>query len=382
VPSGTNRTHFLHVTDADHRLCPACCARALVTIPAFASSGGAGIKPSINGVPPIYMLPIADTLAGSLALSLTTPSFQPKLAANERATIAAWNGATVIPKAAETISVGYLESLTFPARRIRLYPVEGGGRCTRCGMVTNTWVSDMLFEMGVSRPKGGELWKDPFAAFSVAASSKETVSVKPKEGRSLWREYSTLFLAESELRPAILSQLSGMVDDRLLPADHLFRFRCIGLRTDGKAKIFEWLDDSLEVPPTLLRDPAGAELVREALGRAEELGRTLGSTFNKHLRPRGGDRTWFNTLRDRMLADYWARLASPFRELVGVVATTSDYPVLARRWGTQILTAAERAGLGALAQVGDQAELLRRRVLAEDWLRRDLNRRRKEWNND
>ena len=66
LPSGTNRIHFQHVTDDSHRFCPACCARAMLTIPAFASSGGAGIKPSINGVPPIYVLPLADTLARSL----------------------------------------------------------------------------------------------------------------------------------------------------------------------------------------------------------------------------------------------------------------------------------------------------------------------------
>lgn len=382
VPSGTNRTHFHHITDADHQLCPACCSRALVTIPTFASSGGAGIKPSINGVPPIYLLPIGDTLAQTLTLSLTTPGFQPKIAAGDRATIAAWNGATTVLKNAETIAVGYLESLIFPARRMRLQLVESAARCTRCGAATDIWVSDILFEMGISRPKGSELWKDPFAAFYIAASSKETISIKPREGRSIWREYSVLFLSEKELRPSILSQLSGMVDDHLLPADQLLRFRCIGIRTDGKAKNFEWFDDALEVPPALLREQAGAEVVREMLARAEELGKTLSAIFAKHLRPNGSDRSWFNTLRDRMLADYWARLARPFHQFVGTVSSTSDYPTLARGWAVLVLNTAEQISKTALDQVGDQAELLRRRVQAEDWLRIELNKRRKEWLNE
>ena len=82
-----------------------------------------------------------------------------------------------------------------------------------------------------------------------------------------------------------------------------------------------------------------------------------------------------------MLADYWARLAQPFRELVGTVSTAGDYPALARDWAARVLRTAELTSSGALSQVGDQAELLRRRVLAEDWLRRELNRRRKEWTN-
>ncbi|HNP69640.1 MAG TPA: type I-E CRISPR-associated protein Cse1/CasA [Kouleothrix sp.] len=382
VPSGTNRTHFQHVNDAEHQLCPACCARALVTIPAFASSGGAGIKPSINGVPPIYLLPIGSTLAQTLALALTTPGFQPKIAAGDRATVAAWSGATTVSKNAETDAVGYLESLTFPARRMRLQAVERSARCTRCGTPTDTWVSDILYEMGLSRRKGSELWRDPFAAYYIAASSKEITSIKPREGRSLWREYGALFLSDHSLRPPILSQLSGMVDDSLLPADQLLRFRCIGLRTDGKAKNFEWFDDALEVPPALLRDQAGAELIREMLARSEECGKTLGGLFTKHLRPNGGERTWFNTLRDRMQADYWARLAQPFHELVGKVSPASDYPALARGWAELTLTTAEQAALKALDQVGDQSDLLRRRVLAEHWLRSELNKRRKEWTND
>ena len=381
VPSGTNRTHFHHTTDAEHQLCAACSARALVTIPAFASSGGSGIRPSINGLPPIYMLPVADTLAISLALSLTTPEFQPKVAASDRAFITAWNGTTIIPKGVEMAAVGYLESLTFPARRIRLYPIQEIVRCTRCHTATHIWVRDILFDMGMSRPKGSELWKDPFVAF-CQTSSKEIASVKAKAGRSLWREYSTLFLAGGDLRPSVLSQLAGLVDDHLLTSTQRFRFRCIGIRTSSDAKIFEWFDETLDVPPSLLRDPVGAELVREALKRSEDTSKCLFSIFNINFRPEGSKRTWFNTLRDRMQADYWARLAQPFHELVGKVSPASDYPALARGWAELTLTTAEQAALKALDQVGDQSELLRRRVLAEHWLRSELNKRRKEWTND
>jgi hypothetical protein len=248
-------------------------------------------------------------------------------------------------------------------------------------MVTNVWVRDILFEMGMSRPKGSELWKDPFVAF-YQTSSKDIGSVKAKEGRSLWREYGTLFLADAYLRPSVLSQLAGMIDDRLFPSTQRFRFRCLGIRTSNDAKIYEWFDESLDVPAALLRDPAGADLVHEALKRAEDASKCLSSIFKNDFRPQGSKRTWFSTLRERMLADYWARLARPFHELVGSIAPLSDYAALAHGWAARVLGAAEEVALETLDQVGDQAELLRRCVLAEDWLRYELNKRRKEWTND
>ena len=56
-PAATNINHFSHRYDDDYQYAPASAAAGLVTIPAFATSGGAGIRPSINGVPPLYVLP-------------------------------------------------------------------------------------------------------------------------------------------------------------------------------------------------------------------------------------------------------------------------------------------------------------------------------------
>ena len=54
VPTVTNVTHFRHVSDATQAYCSACVALGLVTLAPFAQSGGSGIKPSINGNPPVY----------------------------------------------------------------------------------------------------------------------------------------------------------------------------------------------------------------------------------------------------------------------------------------------------------------------------------------
>lgn len=378
VPAGTNRAHFHHVTDDAHRLCPACCARALVVVPAFASSGGAGIKPSINGVPPMYLLPIGATLMQSLARSLTVLDFQPASADPFRPDESAWCGASIVPKAGEITDVGYIESLTFPARRVRLYPQAYHGPCTHCGTLSDVAIAEMMYEMGLSRPKGGELWHDPFVAFRTA-STKQIVSVKPQAGQALWREYGTLLLGDAQLRPAILAQTSALVDGEYIDRTALLHFRCVGLRTDGKAKMFEWFDETLDVPPALLLEVAGAEVVREALGRADELIKEVRKTLAAQFRPQGSDRAWFRTLTDRMAADYWAQLAAPFRTLVRDTGGSTDYADLRRRWATEVLQNGRGVACVTLAQVGDAADLLMRRVRAEDRIAKLMGQKRKEW---
>jgi CRISPR system Cascade subunit CasA len=84
----TSRTsaleHYRHGRTMDEFFCSPCAASGLVTIPPFTSTGGRGMKPSINGVPPIYVIPSGATLFESLALSLLLPSKWPRVAMPER----------------------------------------------------------------------------------------------------------------------------------------------------------------------------------------------------------------------------------------------------------------------------------------------------------
>jgi CRISPR system Cascade subunit CasA len=70
LPSGTLVTHYRHNSQIEQIFSPATAALGLVAIPPFTSSGGHGMIPSINGVPPIYVFPGGRTLFESLAASL------------------------------------------------------------------------------------------------------------------------------------------------------------------------------------------------------------------------------------------------------------------------------------------------------------------------
>jgi CRISPR system Cascade subunit CasA len=393
VPAETNRAHFHHVTDESHRVCPACCARGLVTIPAFASSGGAGIRPSINGVPPVYVLPAGASLFESLALSLTAPDYQPRVADPQHAAVAIWNGPPVVAKNQPVGAVGYLESLTFPARRMRLYPRPDPAACTHCGQRSPVTVSTMLFEMGHWLSEGSGTWDDPFVAFRPPQKrpGREDAGlrpVRPEEGKALWREYASLLLSQEqnlELRPAVVRQSVALINRGVLDPDRELRFRCVGLRTDGKAKIFEWLDEALDAPPTLLTDVDRAYHVEQALGQARDAEYILSSSFDRHFRPERtlGERVdqrvvRFKTLRARMLAMFWSRLAEPFRQFVVDLAETDESALQA--WSSGLVRVGHQTFDETAAQAGDRADALRARVEAQDECAGRLWAKHKEWN--
>jgi CRISPR system Cascade subunit CasA len=70
IPAGSEVTHYQHGKDSESLFCPLCSACGLLLISPFATSGGAGIKPSINGVPPLYIIPGGNSLFESLMASL------------------------------------------------------------------------------------------------------------------------------------------------------------------------------------------------------------------------------------------------------------------------------------------------------------------------
>lgn len=392
VPGATNRIHFHHVTDDSHKVCPACCVRGMMTIPAFASSGGSGIAPSINGVPPIYVLPAGDNLFESLALSLTTPDYQPKLADPARSTVVAWNGATTVAKNHEVSGVGYLESLLFPARRMRLFPLVERATCTHCGSPTEIIVREMVFDMGHRRNKAAATWDDPFIALQKPRGKGEPRPVRPQAGKALWREYTTLLVTsqdQQDLLPPIVRQTGHLVNRETLNERQALRFRCIGVRTDGKAKVFEWQDEALDVPPRLLVDADGALFVADSLRRADAVEDVLRDVFNRHFRPereRGkriqAELVRFQSLRNRMQAMFWERLAVAFPAVIYHAADPQQRPAVDRQWVARLLQVGQQTFNETADQTGDKANALRMRVEAQAECRRKLYTKRKEWLGD
>ena len=380
VPAGTAITHYRHGVEDEQVFCPACAARGLMTIPAFSTSGGAGIKPSINGVPPIYILPGGGSLFESLTASLICPEWQPQIASRKKDDVW-WVRKPVVGKGVEVREVGYLHSLTFPARRIRLYPEQLDRLCSRCNAKSLWMVRKMIFEMGESRPKSAEFWFDPFAAYRID-SKKGPIPIRPNEGKATWREFTSLFLrapADGDThtqRPRVLDQIADLELDY---KQSTYPFRCVGLRTDMKAKVFEWVEAGFDVPPAMLRDESAGPDVRDALDFAAQCGRVIGSTFRQYFGGKARKSERQKALRIRMENTYWSLLSDPFRRYVLKVADLEQRPAAHKEWGDTVLKRAHAAFQEAMDSVGDDAEGLSQRAVAEKWCNIRLVNQRKEY---
>ncbi|MCB9005991.1 MAG: type I-E CRISPR-associated protein Cse1/CasA [Ardenticatenaceae bacterium] len=340
--AGTAVTHYNHAYDSSQTFCAHCAAKGLLLIPPFASSGGAGIKPSINGVPPIYVLPGGQTLFDSLAASLTTPAFWPTPSQSVRDE-AWWQRPLPIQvnKSDELKRVGYLHSLLFPARRVRLHPHRLHTPCTRCGSQTIWGVSTMVYEMGESRPKNAAFWRDPFAAYRIPKSAKEApLPIRPVTNRVLWREFAGLFLPDKAdetsnlkaARPAILDQLEEVWRDNksVLPFKDI-PVRVVGLRTDMKMKIFEWEEAGFAVPPRLLTDVDSAHNIKLGIEFAVRSEGTLKSTFNQYFGG-GGKSERYAALKQQMSQRYWQTLGEAFQTHILQYTAAADTETLFHRW--------------------------------------------------
>jgi len=180
IPSGNNFTFFFHGFQGRHAISPASCARALCTFPPFATTGGRGFAPSINGVPPWYVLILGENLFETLILN----SFVLLLEQNSGDEPVAWKSKTGV-KIKKTFDFSStLQGLTWQPRYIRLIPGEGG-ICTLSNKQEEILIRKIIFEQGWKFKKDKE-WIDPYVAYSIGRKGR--IPLRPKQDRQLWRD--------------------------------------------------------------------------------------------------------------------------------------------------------------------------------------------------
>ncbi len=279
--TGTNIVHFSHPGDSEHAYCPVCCAKELLTLPPFAITGGRGLKTSINANPPVYVLPSGENLFQTILLNYILPQFQPRLATRPDPG-PLWEESGVVEAEDERTRVGFIESLTWPPRRVRLFP-NGRGACSRCGRAAAVLVRQVVFAQGRSRSKDLPTWEDPWAAYRENRPKKdapiEMVALRPREDVATWRDFPTLFLERRNAswhRPAVLQQLDLLVERQSLPPQAKVTYNTYSLRTDMKAKVFEWRQDMFDFSTALLQTGIATAAVELAIKDTDDLAKALG----------------------------------------------------------------------------------------------------------
>jgi CRISPR system Cascade subunit CasA len=245
-------------------------------------------------------------------------------------------------------------------------------------------VRTMIFEMGEYRSKEAPFWRDPFAAYKKTGE-KEPIPIRPIAGKALWREFVGLFLSpkpqkETILRPRVLDQIA---DPDVSPAADwpTYPFRCVGVRTDMKAKVFEWLDAGFEVSPALLRDDDAVIHIASALQFTADCAAIIAGVFGAAFGGKFKKQERRQHLKTQMTGDYWSALAGPFREFI--LAMGATLPASTERldkvqgWADTVVQAAKTAFQQAAANIGDDAASLRERVQGEQQCNFKLKIKRK-----
>ncbi|HNR35417.1 MAG TPA: type I-E CRISPR-associated protein Cse1/CasA [Candidatus Hydrogenedentes bacterium] len=176
VPTGTNKWHFRHATDEKDGLCPACCAMGLLRLPLFATSGGRGKPPGVNAKPPLYVIPVGDSLAKTLRLSwkpmpnLGTPAWEkPEM------------------ELLKTGELPLLMGFTWIPRRVWLdNPDKPETPCISCGQVCRLIRLSVFAPIGSTKTQEGgvgRFWRDPHVLYSTSAND-EVISLHAADVRA------------------------------------------------------------------------------------------------------------------------------------------------------------------------------------------------------
>ncbi|MCX7048129.1 MAG: type I-E CRISPR-associated protein Cse1/CasA [Candidatus Sumerlaeota bacterium] len=149
APSGHNYVHFCHIEDYDAGLCLPCCIMGLLRLPMFSVSGLPDLKSGINGTPPIYVIPIGESLLDTLQINCPPV---------ENLGIFALDNPLARPEGNSDVPI--LTGLSALSRRVWLHePGDTAGACASCGVR-----SDMLVRSCESESAGtleSKVWTDP-----------------------------------------------------------------------------------------------------------------------------------------------------------------------------------------------------------------------------
>lgn len=348
LPSGSNVTHFCHGKQVEHQFSPPVCARAICTISPFMTSGGAGLSPSINGIPPWYVLIKGKNLFETLTLNccimaLGLSSAEP----------VAWLSQREVSKQ-ELTEVSLLGGLTWQPRRVRLLPGEGGA-CTYSGRTEPILVREVQFSAGFAA-RTQEYWVDPNVAYRL--TDKGRLTLKPDKDRAVWRDVGPLSLLKQHEyvspngkvrfdRPAIVGQFVMLRQERYIDKKYELQLEVYGLETDGKMKMIDWRYEKLALPYELSEMPEAPGAVQVSLQLAEDIAYALGQSLKlAYPREGKGNAKAFANIMASAKRSYWGLLESAFFTFLGAVSQ-GKFEAAMEAWKKEL----QRSGWTALEQV-------------------------------
>lgn len=288
---------------------------------------------------------------------------------------------------------GYIDLLTWQARRVRLLPELGGdGR-----VVVRRAVGMKGWAMEAGEGRQG---REPMVAYRKRAKAKPGeepwIAVMFQEGRALWRDSLALLQSAAgerqTLRPALLDWVGDLAAEGTIERGHTVPVDVLGLRAD-QGKLLFWRHERLAVPLAYLNDGDLLADLGEALRLVEETGRLLGGSAYGPVRDLAaelvGEGGKLSEYAERLGIEsrYWAAVDGPFRVLLARLPADDrdedgDRPAF-EAWREAVRGAARQAFAEGTRGLERAPRSMRAVAAAEQQLARNLARvlgpvRRKE----
>lgn len=322
---GSNRTLFDHTRAGDQiELSPAEAARWLVTVQAYDPGGTktpVTTKNSDKSLCNRFGVVLVEGATLKETLLLNTCEYDPPVkkpwssAFDDRP---AWDAEPPPSRPDAREPYGWLDLLTWPARRVLLRPAGDGGLIEGAVVAPGTSFKGDLYRaelMASFQQKKGK-----------ANDKPQWNAVGLEELQGVWRHARDMLLVEAEEngRPRVLEHVAEQVEWDTLSPHAVFTLRVFGQKLDdsGGGSVRSWLQEQLPAPAALLnaREPWLGEVLGSCVGLADSLGEAL-TKLDKECRlafqaePPAKIRR--NARRNVGLAqDYWPKLPAEFAELL------------------------------------------------------------------
>ncbi|HXG84298.1 MAG TPA: type I-E CRISPR-associated protein Cse1/CasA [Pyrinomonadaceae bacterium] len=232
-------------------------------------------------------------------------------------------------EAVERLPDGYVDLLTWQARRIFLQPEQTADGATI--------VKNSVIMRGYAMPKTvGRHAKETMTAFR-ASKTEGFFPVGFSETRALWRNSMSLLqtVAGEKNRPMMLDWLNDLVQAGKLSRADALPVDFYGLAAD-KGKLLFWQQESFDLPLAYLNDENLLESLKTALEFAEEISGNLRSAVKKL-----AETLETNAANFPATPIYWSTLELKFQSLLSDLPNDKD--AATRRWFAEVLAVANRA---------------------------------------
>lgn len=339
IPSASNKFFFQRHFDDEYAICPAECARLLVSYLPFSMTGGRSYQPGPNNAPPIYTFLQGASLFETLCYTMIVEKPRENVGTQD----IGWR--EPIPDTdTKWDELSTLFGLTVMPRNIRLFPEEEGGICSVTGKPSDILIREMYFLGGTHQfDKKRLFFRDPFCTYTVGRTK-----LKPlykKSGQGFWSYIAAHTFLTQETFPKVKIERPLIVNQfyQLLQEYHPQKLRvCAVYLETTQAKIFvqEVLDT--EIPIDAMTQTLQTQTIQHALEITEFAEKQLRYAIRNFSPSKNRGR--METAYRNCQARFWQDLEVPFFEKIvfPMIETSEEKNTCIQEWVQTCITTGEQ----------------------------------------